>query len=90
MHRLESTCKYSDIKCKKCSGNHFHEACSLQQIVSCASVGSSLTKLCVQDIPASVGSEPDRNARVLFDLGSQTTLVRDQFAEQAGWSYTTA
>ena len=46
--------------------------------------------MCVQDIPASVTSEPDRNARVLFDLGSQTTLVRDQFAEQAGWSYTNA
>ena len=30
------------------------------------------------------------NARVLFDLGSQTTLVRDQFAEQAGWNYTKA
>ena len=46
--------------------------------------------MCVQDIPASVASEPDRNVRVLFDLGSQTTLVRDKFAEQAGWSYTNA
>ena len=49
-----------------------------------------MSKLCVQDIPASVASEPDRKVRVLFDLGSQTTLVRDKFAEQAGWSYTTA
>ena len=62
----------------------------MQQFVSCASLGSSVSKLCVQDIPASVASKPDRNARVLFDNGSQTTLVRDQFAEQAGWSYTKA
>ena len=27
---------------------------------------------------------------MLFDLGSQTTLVRDKFAEQAGWSYSRA
>ena len=50
-------------------------------------------KLCIQDIPAIGNFEPDRktaNARVLFDIGSQTTLVRDQFAEQLGWSYTKA
>ena len=49
--------------------------------------------MCVQDIPASVSSKSDRkliNSRVLFDLGSQTILVRDQFTEQAGWSYTNA
>ena len=78
-----SDCRYTGIKCQKCGGKHFNETCDLQQFVSCASLGSSLSKLCVQDIPASVASKPDRNARVLFDLGSQTTLVRDQFAEQA-------
>ena len=49
--------------------------------------------MCVQDIPAICSSGSDRkltNARVLFDLGSQTTLVRDQFAERAGWHYTKA
>ena len=49
-----------------------------------------MSKLCVQDIPVSVDSKSDKNARVLFDNGSQTTLVRDHFAEQAGWSYTKA
>ena len=68
-------------------------ACALQQLVSCANVGTKLVKLCVQDIPVICISESKKkttNARVLFDLGSQTTLVRDQFAEQAGWSYTKA
>ena len=54
---------------------------------------SNLVKLCVQDIPAISSLESDEkspNARVLFDLGSQTTLVRDNFAEQLGWSYTNA
>ena len=32
----------------------------------------------------------DNFARVLFDFGSQTTLVRNKFAEQAGWSYSKA
>ena len=27
-----SMCKYEDVKCIKCGGNHFNEACSLQQI----------------------------------------------------------
>ena len=85
-----SDCKFSGIKCSKCGGHHFNDVCEIGKFVSCATVGSSLSKLCVQDIPASVASEPDRKVRVLFDLGSQTTLVRDKFAEQAGWSYTTA
>merc|ERR1711955_86235 len=70
-----SDCKYSQIKCLKCGDNHFNEVCDLRKFVSCATIGSSLSKLCVQDIPASVASEPDRKVRVLFDLGSQTTLV---------------
>merc|ERR1712089_41533 len=85
-----SDCNYNKVICSKCNGNHFYDTCELQQFISCASLGSSVSKLCVQDIPASVISEPNRNARVLFDNGSQTTLVRDQFAEQAGWSYTKA
>merc|ERR1712112_467644 len=85
-----SACKYDQIKFVKCGDNHFNDVCELRKFVSCATIGSSLSKLCVQDIPASVASEPDRKVRVLFDLGSQTTLARDKFAEQAGWSYTTA
>ena len=27
-----SVCKYEDVTCTKCGGNHFNEACSLQQI----------------------------------------------------------
>ena len=30
------------------------------------------------------------DARILFDSGSQTTLVTNKFAEQAGWSYSKA
>ena len=83
-----SNCK-STGKCKFCNNKHHSGACALQKLVSCANVGSKLVKLCVQDIPAISNFEPDRktaNARVLFDLGSQTTLVRDHFAEQLGWS----
>merc|ERR1711895_210602 len=85
-----SDCRYNKVVCSKCNGNHFYDTCDLQQFVSCASFGSSMSKLCVQDIPVSVDSKFDKNARVLFDNGSQTTLVRDHFAEQAGWSYTKA
>merc|ERR1712101_57893 len=72
---------------------HANGACALQQFASCANIGTNLVKLCVQDIPAIYSSGSDRkltNARVLFDLGSQTTLVRDQFTERAGWHYTKA
>ena len=65
---------------QKCSNKHHHGACALQQLVSCANVGTKLVKLCVQDIPAICSFGPKKkttNARVLFDLGSQTTLVRD-------------
>ena len=27
-----SVCKYEDVTCAKCGGNHFNDACSLQQI----------------------------------------------------------
>merc|ERR1712240_350452 len=67
-----SDCRFSDIKCFKCGGNHFNDVCEIGKFVSCATVGSSLSKLCVQDVPASLASEPDRKVRVLFDLGSQT------------------
>ena len=83
----------SKIICKKCNSKHWSEACALQQTASYANVGTNLIKLCVQDILAIVSSGSDRkliNARVLFDLGSQTKLVRDQFAELAGWAYTNA
>ena len=87
-----SKCK-SKYNCKKCNSIHVRGACALQQLASCANVETKLVKLCVQDIPAICSSGSKRkvtNARVLFDLGSQTTLVRDQFAEQAGWNYTKA
>ena len=32
----------------------------------------------------------DITARILFDSGSQTTLVTNKFAEQAGWIYSNA
>ena len=49
-----------------------------------------LTKLFVQDITAISDSKcrsGDSTARILFDSGSQTTLVADKFAEQLGWTY---
>ena len=52
-----------------------------------------MTKLCVQDVPVVSNSrckQGDITARLLFDSGSQTTLVRNKFAEQAGWSYSKA
>ena len=52
-----------------------------------------MAKLCVQDVPVICSSDSGRKvatARILFDSGSQTTLVRDKFAEQAGWSYSKA
>ena len=78
-----SKCKIK-YNCRKCNSNHANGACALQEFASCANIGTNLVKLCVQDIPAICSSGSDRkltNARVLFDLGSQTTLVRDQFAE---------
>ena len=62
-------------------------------MVSCASVSSGLKKLCVQDV--TVISNPrckreDITARILFDSGSQTTLVTNKFAVQAGWTYSRA
>ena len=51
----------------------------------------NIVKLCVQDIAISKGKKrAAKTARVLFDLGSQATLVRDKCAEQAGWSSTKA
>ena len=83
-----SKCKVK-LVCKECNSVHIRGACALQQLASCANIGTKLAKLCVQDIPAICSSGSKKkvtNARVLFDLGSQTTLVRNQFAEQAGWS----
>ena len=79
--------------CKFCNLPHAKGACALQSLASCASSGSKLTKLCVQDV--TVISNPrskkgDISARILFDSGSQTTLVTNKFAEQAGWSYSKA
>ena len=45
------------------------------------------------DIPVFSGSNirgSNLSARVCIDGGSQTTLVRNQFAEDAGWSYSKA
>ena len=40
---------------------------------------------------ANLGAKKGDNfARVLFDSGPQTTLVRNMFTEQAGWSYSKA
>ena len=36
--------------CKFCNLPHAKGACALQSLVSCASVSSGLTKLCVQDV----------------------------------------
>ena len=79
--------------CKFCNLPHAKGACALQSLVSCASIGSGLTKLCVQDV--TVISKPrckrgDITARILFDSGSQTTLVLNNFAEQAGCTYSKA
>ena len=49
--------------------------------------------LCIQDIPFISNFRCKRvniTARVLFDSGYQTILVRDKFAGQAGWSYSKA
>ena len=85
----------SDAKgtCKSCNYSHARGACALQSLASCASIGIKMTKLCVQDVPVISNSrckKGDITARVLFDSGSQTTLVRNKFAEQAGWSYSKA
>ena len=49
--------------------------------------------MCIKDVPVVSNSrckKGDITARVLFDSGSQTTLARNKFAEQAGWSYSKA
>ena len=51
-----SDCKFKDVKCYNCGDNHFNDVCEIKKFISCATVGSSLSKLCVQDIPASVAS----------------------------------
>ena len=84
-----------DLKgtCKLCNLSHARGACALQSLASCASIGIKMTKLYVQDVPVISNSrckKGDITARVLFDLGSQTTLVRNKFAEQAGWTYSKA
>ena len=65
--------------CKKCGGPHVRNACALESISNCAVIGSKSLILCVQDI--AVSCKGNKFARVLFDNGSQTTLVRDKFAE---------
>ena len=79
--------------CKFCNLPHAKGACALQSLVSCASSGSGLTKLCVQDFTVISNPRCKRGviiARILFDSGSQTTLVTNKFAEQAGWTYSKA
>ena len=79
--------------CKFCNSPHAKGACTLQSLASCASRGIKMTKLCVQDVQVVSKSrckKGDNSARVLFDAGSQTTLFRNKFAEQAGWSYSKA
>ena len=34
-----------------------------------------------------IAKKEDITAKILFDCGSQTMLVTNKFAEQAGWSY---
>ena len=76
------------FNCAKCNYTHVYGACALQSLVNCAAISTKASKLCVQDISVNTGSRyrkgnsrPVKNARVLFDLGSQTSLVRDKFAE---------
>ena len=69
-------CKSRTV-CNSCNTNHVRGACCLQHLVNCAAVVKNITKLCVQDVAIGQGkSMADRTARVLFDLGSQTTLVK--------------
>ena len=78
---------------KICNLSHARGACALQSLASCASIGIKMTKLCVQDFAVISNSrckKDDITHRVIFDSGSQTILVRNKFAEQAGWSYSKA
>ena len=87
-----SDCNFKGT-CKFCNLSHARGACALQSLASCASIGIKMAKLCIQDVPVVSNSRPKKGeitARVLFDSGSQTTLVRNKFAEQAGWSYSKA
>ena len=52
-----------------------------------------MTKLCVQDVLIVSKlrcKRGDKFARIIFDSGSHTLLVRNKFAEQAGWTYSKA
>merc|ERR1712112_25454 len=83
-------CRFKGV-CDSCNVIHVRGACALQHMANCAAVVKNIAKLCVQDIAISKGkSKANRTARVLFDLGSQATLVRYKFAELAGWSSTKA
>ena len=87
-----SDCNFKGT-CKFCNSPHARGACALESLASYASRGIKMTKLCVQDvlvISKSRCKKGDNTARILFDSGSQTTLVRNKFAEQAGWSYSKA
>ena len=90
----ESSDCYSKAICRAFKTNHIQGACSLQQLINCAAVVKNIAKLCMQDISIDTGKRFKKanssTARVLFDLGSQTTLIRDMFAEQVGWRYSKA
>ena len=60
---------------------------------NCAALSSKSVRLCAQDVSVNCNSKAKSDnliAGVLFDNGSQTILVRDKFAESAGYNYTKA
>ena len=68
-----SDCKSRKVHCNTCNYSHVKGICALQLLVSCASIGTKMTKLCVQDIPINSNSRFKNgkvSARVLFDSGS--------------------
>ena len=94
-HKLCNICFYighsmakcnhaSKMKCEHCSQNHSSDACKFQAFFSCsvraASIGGGMS---LQDVP--IDSKSGEVARVLFDNGSQMTLVRNSFCFEHGY-----
>ena len=84
-----SDCKDTFV-CKKCGGPNIRKACALQSFSNFASIGSESVKLCIQEVDISCYTKGNKTVRVLFDKGSQSTLIREKFGEAIGWSYTKA
>lgn len=78
-------CLYN-VNCKNCNGAHAKHACALESLSNCTGIISESFKLYVQEASIISGTKSKGgilNARVLFDGGCQTTLVCNQFAENA-------